>query len=316
MKKFLIKLIIFIMPIILLSIPLDYFLSNHLKNSNSCNGEFLVWNDIFNSRVNSDIVIYGSSKAWVSFSPKIIEDSLKCTAYNLGIDGHNFWLEYLRHKELLKYNTTPKYIILSLDMFSLEKRPDLYNMDQFLPYMLFNYDFYNFTSSFKGFTFTDYYIPLIRYLGRKDAILDAVLCATKIVNSEPMRIKGYRSMELTWNNDFEIAKSKMDYYEVKTDEASEELFNSFLSECIMNNIKVFLVYSPEYIEGQDFFKNRNKIISIYEEYSKKYNIPFINYSDSLICEEKRYFYNSTHLNRIGSELFTNCLVRDLKELMP
>jgi hypothetical protein len=316
MKILFVKLIIFILPIIILSLPVDYYLSEKLKKSNSCSGEFLVWNDIFDRKVNADIVIYGSSKAWVNFNPKILEDSLKCSAYNLGIDGHNFWLQYLRHKELIKYNTKPKYIVISMDIFSLEKKHDLYNLDQFLPYMLFNGDIYHYTSSYEGFSTFSYYIPLIRYAGRREALLDAIISALNMGNSEPMRSKGYRGMEFVWNNDFATAKSKFNYYEVQIDSASENLFKLFLNECRTDKIKVILVYSPEYIEFQCFVKNRNAILSLYKEYSTNYNIPFLDYSDDQMCKEIKYFYNSTHLNKTGSEIFTDKLVRDLKKLAP
>jgi hypothetical protein len=316
MKALFVKLIIFILPIIMLSIPLDYFISKNLKKSNSCSGEFLVWNDIFDGKVNADIYIYGSSKAWVGFNPNIIEDSLKCSTYNLGIDGHNFWLQYLRHKELIKYDSKPKYIILNLDILSLEKRQDLYNMDQFLPYMLFDDDIFYYTSSYKGFSTLCYYIPLIRYIGRREALFDAILSALNIGNSEPMRLKGYRGMEFVWNNDFASAKLKIKNYEVKIDSASENLFKNFLNECKTDNIKVILVYSPDYIEIHDFVKNRQKILYLYKDYSIKYNIPFLDYSDDQMCREKKYFYNSTHLNKTGSDIFTNKLVRDLKKLSP
>lgn len=316
MRSFFIKLGIFIGPLIFLSVPFDYFLSQNAKKSNSCSGEYLVWNDIYSGRVNADVVIYGSSKAWVIFNPQIIEDSIKCTTYNLGIDGHNFWLEYLRHKELLKYNVKPNYIILSMDMFSLEKNQELYNLDQFLPYMLFDDDIYYYTSSYEGFSFVDYYFPLVRYIGKREAILNAAMYSLNIINSKPSRLKGYRGQESEWNDDFDNAKSKMNQYEVKIDSASEDLFNKFLYECSKNNIKVVMVYSPEYIEFQDFTKNRNEIMSLYKEYSKNYNIPFLDYSDDILCKQKQYFYNATHLNKTGAEIFTNKLVRDLKKLTP
>jgi hypothetical protein len=316
MKMLFAKLIIFLIPIILLALPLDLFLSKNLKKSNSCSGEFLVWNDIFDSNVKADIAIYGSSKAWVNFNPKIMEDSLECNAYNLGIDGHNFWLQYLRHKELIKYNSKPKYIILSLDIFCLEKRQDLYNLDQFLPYMLFNYDIYKYTSSYQGFSDLCYCIPLMRYIGRREALFDAILSSIRLSPSLPMRSKGYRGIEFVWNNDFAKAKSRMKNYEVKIDSASEKLFNDFLTECRTDNMKVILVYSPEYKEFQSFVKNRNQILDLYTEYSKKFNIPFLDYSYDEMCKEKKYFYNSTHLNKMGSEIFTFRLVSDLKKLTP
>ena len=105
MNKFLMRIFVFLLPIMAVLYPADYFLSTYLSDSKDyAAGEVKVWKDIYDGHVNSELVIYGSSRAWIHFSPKIIEDSLQISAYNLGMDGHNFSLQYLRHKELLKFN--------------------------------------------------------------------------------------------------------------------------------------------------------------------------------------------------------------------
>jgi hypothetical protein len=207
MRKFILTLLYFCLPIIILSIPIDYLLSNKLKELNKfAEGENLVWNDIYDGNVNDDIVIYGSSRAWVHIDPLLIEKKLGRTAYNMGIDGHNFWLQNLRHQELLKYNQKPEYIIYSIDVFTLAKRKDLYNNNQFLPYMLGNGNVYNYTSSYEGFSFFDYYFPLIRYEGKRNVIRQAVKTSILGDNSKLSRIKGYRGIEEKWNRDFAKAK--------------------------------------------------------------------------------------------------------------
>ena len=152
MKKFIKNILLFILPIISIAYLIDSIISNQLKKDNSyAGGEYTVWNDLYNGNVDSEIVVYGSSRAWVHIDPIILENNLGKTSYNLGIDGHNFWLQYLRHKTLLKYNTKPKYIIFSVDVSSLYKRKGLHNLEQFLPYMLFDRDIMKYTSSYRGF---------------------------------------------------------------------------------------------------------------------------------------------------------------------
>src|SRR5690606_33484347 len=109
-----------------------------LKQSNYYKGEFEVMNDIYDGEAKTDVAVYGSSRAWVHFNSQILADELGMSVYNFGIDGHNFWLQYWRHLELIKYCGKPKYIIMAVDALSLERRDDLYNADQFLPYMLWN----------------------------------------------------------------------------------------------------------------------------------------------------------------------------------
>lgn len=227
------------------------------------------------------------------------------------MDGHNFWLQYLRHKELIKHNYFPKHILLAVDFSSLQKRENLYLGEQFLPYMLWNADIKKFTTSYEGFNILDYHIPLIRYFGKTHALEEAFKNKS---NHTPYRINGYRGVEKKWNNELDRAKSKMKSYEITIEPSTLDLFEDFLIECAENNSKVTMIYTPEYIEGQDFIKNRVDIIDTYKKYAENYNIDFLDYSKDSICLNKKYFYNSMHLNKEGSNLFTKTLSKDLKRL--
>ncbi|PWA04016.1 hypothetical protein [Flavobacterium psychrotolerans] len=305
--------LIFLSPIIMASYFIDVFISTNLKKSNQyAEKEYSTWNDLLEGNLNSDVIVYGASRAWRHINPTMISDSLHLSAYNLGIDGHNFWLQYLRHTLLLKNNKKPKLILVSVDMFTFQKREDLYNSEQFLPYMLWNKEIKNATIGYNGFKAMDYEIPLIRYYGKQEAIETAIRSFSGHLSNPVFRIKGYQGREESWNGDFDRAKLTLKNYEVKIDAATVVLFEKFLKECKTQNIKLVFVYSPEYIEGQKFVKNRNEIISIFTRYSKEYHIPFYDYSKDSLSFQKKYFYNSNHLNKTGAELFTGKLIDKLK----
>ena len=263
MKKFIKILLLFFIPILVLSYPIDLFLSKNLKKSNALFGEYEVWNDIYNNNVNADLLIYGSSRAWVDINPKIIEDSLYIKVYNFGMDGQSFWLQYLRHIEYLKHNEKPKQILLAVDFNSLQKRKELYLYEQFLPYLLWNSNMNEYTKSYEGFDFFDYHIPLIRYAGNSSSIKKAINLSFDREVNKPYRVKGYKGVKKTWSKDLNNAKSKMEKYIIKVDTASVTLFDQFLKECEESNIKVSLVYTPEHIEGQEFLENKDQITNLY-----------------------------------------------------
>ncbi|MBL7905221.1 MAG: hypothetical protein JNL22_09395 [Bacteroidales bacterium] len=311
MKKLLTTAFYFLIPVFIFIFLAEWFLTGQLKQSRE--GEYAVWNDIFNSEVNSEIIVHGSSRAMVHMDSQIISDSLQVSCYNLGINGHNFWLQYLRHKELLKYNIKPKLIIHSVDVFTLTKRPDLFNAEQFLPYMLNNEEIEYFTNSYKGFKYYDYHIPLIRYTGKYKTIGKVF---NELINSEPpdsCRQRGYAPQDHTWNDDLEKAKLKFPDFKVQIDTASYKLFDEYIRECLAKDIEVVIVYTPEFIEGQDFVKNRSEILGIFRNFAEQYHLKFLDYSSDAISYNKDYFYNASHLNRKGSELFTKKLVYDLKK---
>ncbi|MBL0144590.1 MAG: hypothetical protein IPP48_01315 [Chitinophagaceae bacterium] len=294
--------------------PLEIFISRNLKKSNSfAQKEYPTWNAIIDGKVNSSILIYGSSRAWVNINPTMIGDSLHQTVYNIGIDGHNFWLQKLRDTLLLKNNVKPKLIIQSLDMFTLQKREDLYNSNQFLPYMLYSNEIKNATNSYKGFSVVDYEIPLIRYYGNYEAMATACNMALNPNNNPVERIRGYQGQDISWNADFDRAKLTMKNYHVKLDTNTVTLFEQYLKKSNENNIAIIFVYSPEYVEGQKFVDNREEIINIYTQLGKKYNIPFYDFSRDSISFKKDLFYNASHLNKTGAEVFTKKLIGTLRK---
>ncbi len=311
MRLFILRTFYFLLPLLVLSFPIDYIISHSLRQSNQYPGEYEVWNDIYSKKAECDIAIYGSSRAWVQINPQILSDSLSKSVYNFGIDGHNFWIQYLRHLELIKYNNKPTQIILSVDLFSLQKRSDLYQSDQFLPYMLWNEPIKKYTSSYIGFNTADYYIPLLRYAGKRSALSTSLKMLLKPNSPKKYRNHGFLGMDIQWNSDFENFKAKKEIYTIEIDESTVDLFQRFIQECKDLEIELILIYTPEYIEGQNSVSNRNELIDFYKEISKQYELKFYDYSNDEICLNKQLFYNATHLNKQGAEVFSQKLAKKL-----
>lgn len=313
MKRFILKIFIFIIPVIPSSYGLDMLLSGLLKRSLSyADGEYPVWNDLYSGKINSEIVIYGSSRALKHIDPEMIGDSILTNAYNLGVNGHTFKTQYFRHSLLLKYNQKPKLIIQTLDITGFEKVSDLYNPDQLLPYMLFNQDMESSVySSYKPY---DYKLPLIRYYGKKEALLEVFKLPFNKPDKKIVRIRGYKPMDLKWNVDLSAAQLKLGTLIVESDTSIMKLFERFFEECKDENIKVLLVFPPQYIEGQKFVSNWADIMDYYYDISKKNNLLFLDYSVDSLSFKKELFYNSGHLNKKGAEIFTNILIQEIKKI--
>ncbi|KAF0195965.1 MAG: Uncharacterized protein FD166_2692 [Bacteroidetes bacterium] len=311
MKKFLITILIFVLPLIVCAWLLDRFFSDSLRQSR--NGEFGVWNDIYNGKVNDDLIIYGGSRAWVHFDPKIMTDSLGISVYNVGLNGHNFLLQNLRHRLLLKYNEKPEVIIHAVDIMTLGKRPDLFNLEQFLPYMMDDTAVANAIAGYEGYDYLDYRLPLMRYSGKWKTVYAALKLRFGSKNYTPDRIKGYQGKDMVWNSDFEKAKEEINEFNMDLDPATVRLFEKYIRECREKNIRLIFVSPPEYIEGQLFVKNYDEIMNVFRKFSHDYSVPYYDYTKDTMSYSKRYFYNSTHMNKLGAELFTRKLVVDMKK---
>lgn len=314
MNKFLNKILKYLLVLLFLAYPMDIIVSFLLKNTHANPGEYEVWNDIYDANIDCDLAIYGSSRAWRHVDPSIIELELKLSAYNFGMDGQNFWLQYLRHLKFIEYNFPPTTILLCVDTFSLDEPSGPYNRGQFLPYMFMDGQIFNYTHPNQDFHKLDYFVPILRFLNEPLQMFFTFNEIFSADNTIIFRNKGYRARTSEWNDDFLIAKSKMESYKAKIDPASKKLFERFIQECDSLDIQLILAYTPEYIDGQNFISNRSEIVEMFSNYARENDLIFLDYSSDSICLDKSNFYNSTHLNRRGATKFTKKLARDLKNL--
>lgn len=316
MKKFLIRAVLFFGILTIVMVATDFWISNTLAKSESyAMGDAKIWHDILKGQINEDLIIYGSSRAWRHFDPAYIEEQTGLRAYNFGVDGHSFDIQYLRHELYLKYNKKPKMLVYSVDVNTLDMPKGLYNDDQFLPFFYADTLFNSYTKKYKNFSFTDYNVPLLRYSGREKALTYFV---KEVIHwpQEKTRTKGFAAHHGSWNTDFKEASKKQQNYYKPIDKARVKRFDQFLADAKTINISVVLIYAPEHVLGQNFIKNREEIIKVFDSLAHKNKIPFFDYSKDAMNSNKDYFYNSLHLNAKGVEEFNKLYIEDLKEIIP
>ncbi len=310
MNKFIKRLIYFVLPLILVSYPLDLWLSDYIPSRSClgyCSDEFSIWDDIFEGRIDSDIAVYGSSRAWMHFDARMMTDSLGYDSYNFGINGNGLLMQYLRHKMYLKHNRKPKVIMLSVDYFTLEKKDHIINHFQFLPYMLWNKDMMKYTLDHSDFETFDFLIPLLRYVGNFQLFMDTY----KITNDDlkSKRDRGFVGFRKGWYEGIEETK---EVYHFEVDEKLVQLLEKFLQECVEDDIEVVMVYAPIYYEGLERIANQGEIFNIFHNFSKKYNLEFLDYLDHEIGCHKSLFVDFPHLNDKGAYFFTKEIIEDVQ----
>jgi hypothetical protein len=306
MIKFFKNISFFFIILISIFLGLFFMIDNGLKKSNHL--EYAEWNTIYNGKASSDIIVQGSSRAWRQVNPKIIEDKIDLTVFNLGMDGYHFPMQKLRYDIYNKNNNQPKVIIQILDHFTLKKRENLFNKHQFIPY-LNDTTLSNFIQNYDGFSWSDFNIPYFAYFGSKEISIAGVLEYLNLKEFKSTKYKGFESTNKTWENDFDLEKSKNpNGKRVKLDTKVFNELDEFVFKSKKENIKIILVYPPDYSEFQDYLLNHDSIINIYSNLALKHNINFIDFSkDKTLCGNKDLFYNPTHLNTQGSKKFSEQL---------
>lgn len=307
MRRFLINLLLFLLPVAVFAIWLDSSISKELHRTR--NGDYGVWNDLFAGRANNEMLIYGSSRAWVHIDPEVLQDSLHMSVYNLGIDGYNFDMSLLRH-EIVMRRTPPKFIVYALDGSTLFKRKDLYNQAQFLPYLT-DVSLERKIAGYKGYNFWDARLPFVKLIGHNHLLFKWALGEFDDT-SRGDRYRGFRGQDIQWTKDVDELLRRQQQWTQPLDTASVRNFELFLRDCQVRNIRVILTYPPEHKLGQQFVANRESIIRIYSSLASTYDIPFLDYSSDTLCMNKKYFYNSQHLNALGAKIYSRKLASSLK----
>lgn len=317
MQKFLTKVFWFIFPLLIVAYPLDLFISNNLRKSNDIGFEFEIWNDIYDGKANCEIAVIGSSRAANHFNSKILESSLNKSVYNFGIAGQFFEIHYLRYLEFIKHNQKPKLIILSLETFGLTKRTIIHMPEQFLPYLLFNENVRQYTANYENrFSKFDFYLPLIRYAGKSRSLTKSLqnifISPTTTVKN---KYKGFAGLPNEWSEENDRKFHKKIFYEIQLSERSVQLFEQFIKECKDSGISVALVYSPEYIEIQQYETNRDQVMDYYRQIAIKNQMYFLDYSKDELSLRKENFFDSNHLTGKAANLFSEKLAIDLRQLI-
>lgn len=311
-RKFVIKASVFFCFLLVIAYSLDFIVTSGLRKAEY--GNYGVWNDIFDGRIEADLIINGSSRAMVQASPAILDSVLGIKSYNLGFNGYGLPMQLCRFNLFVKYNFKPGVVVHEVDYGTFSHRDDLYEWEQFLPYLKDSAISIG-TRMYKGFRFWDYHLPLVRYYSNFPAISSGILEYFGIAHFKSEKYKGYQGNSFAWDGKFELAKTKFpNGLRTRPEAELFESFKSYLQECKEDSISVVLVWMPEYVEGQKFVLNRDSVVDTLQGIATRFQVPMLDYSSDSICYDRTLFYNSRHLNRTGAQMFTRKLASDLSRL--
>lgn len=268
------------------------------------------WNDIFHKEINSDYIIMGSSRAYAQFNPAILDSILNINSYNLGYNGRQVRSQLLKYKIYRTEQThKPKVILYELSPYSFSSYKK-YESFQFVPY-LHKKTMWNTFHEIEGFTWTDKYVPYWRYRNYKNEIRRIRRGTSPYSKDKYKTYKGFCSFDYHWNNKFDSTETLYYLHNKKTIQA----FNQFINECEKDDIKVIFILSPYYIKATENIKNKELMHQQIEKIAMKHQIPILDYTQHPISYDTAYFYNYSHLNRKGANLFTTVLAHDLDSLL-
>lgn len=263
--------------------------------NNSKSGIVLKEKTIF-FETDSEMLIFGSSRAAFHYVPEVFEEKLSLSTYNAGREGTGVFFHYaVLIATIERYS--PKSIILDLDFRDVYDRGGDFGADvfkQLSPYYgLVNNEFDEYiTRNYYDRIF--YQSNLIKY---NKKILNIL---TSNISSTDNTIQGFEP--LVGNK--KVNKDAIDN-NFKYDVELVNTIEKFIKKTKEHNIDLILVISPTQ-------KNiPNEFINIVDSIGKNNNIRVINFIDKDVFKNELYFYDLEHLNREGALKFSEMLSKEL-----
>ena len=305
MRRFIVKTFVIGLVLFLGAWGLDAFMTNRLFRSNA--RMFSTYNAIFSDTLQSDAVIMGSSRGQVQYIPAILDSILGLNCYNLSVDGRCIDAEIVMYNLYRKHAPKPKLIIQNIDFGTLQ-RSNGYEREQYAPYLNKD-DLFKQIKESEGFTWADRWLPLVRYAGYYEVIKEGLGLKNKL--AAPVMYKGWCGHDDEWDGSTFDAITAVPFV---VNPVAAEMFDDYLAECKAEGIQVVLVYAPIYIGVTEKMDSVQFMFDTYQSFADKYDFPVLNYTYDSLSYDTSYFYNATHLNKKGAEIFTSKLAMGLKEL--
>ncbi len=260
---------------------------------------------IINGEINKECIIIGSSRGARNIIAQKIENVTGLSCYNLSYPGSDIEFHEFILRSIINYNRKPKFVLLAVDE-PLELLPTEsinFRLDALYPLVYYNYINNELIAR-----------------GEKN-FLSRILCLSRINRSNFDLRKKYPSaldtildcgsMPISFKRenrifDYKEGGLQNQFYLIENELPNKvKAFKNIQKMCNKNGIKLYIVFSPNFQQHNLSFENRIK------ELTNNNAGYFIYDTSNMVYKDKSYFYDESHLQTKGAEIFTNELAEFL-----
>ena len=275
------------------------YLNSHAKSGDTAKHYYIA------EQCNEDILIFGSSRAEVTYDPQIIKDSLGLTAYNCGSANSSILLQYGRLLMITqRYN--PKLVILDMTTYFDICKTDVKDEINYIHPLKKFYDKPGIDSIFSNFSRLET-LKMISQLYRFNGYLPDMIVDNFTTNN----IKNYQGYKPIFDTiDYEPDSSDIVNEALVWDSTKKLYFQKFMNICKEKGILLVVAYSPIYRAKS------NVAYSEVTNYCLDHNIPLIDYyANPSFVSSREYFADILHMNAIGSNKYTTEIIAILRKML-
>lgn len=301
MNRFLVRISVFVLATLGLLKLIELAISDQLRASQEY--YYADFERAYNGELKSEIVVLGSSRAFVHYDPSIIEDSTSLSCYNLAIDGGCQSMQFAIWKNLILNNELPKVVVQNVEYLSFGKRKTLFEKERYLPYLHEPY-FYEPLSLIDTNLWQDRFVPVFRYHGQWKLIKDAIGAFLGYPPRHPYDLnKGHRYKNQAFEGQEEINDFPLDPSDF---ELGKRLLNELVNDCKQNGMQLILCYAPEFNSGTNAANEQvDAVVDFYIEVAlENEHVVFWDMRNMDLRNDKAFFADNYHLNEHGARLFS------------
>jgi|WetSurMetagenome_2_1015567.scaffolds.fasta_scaffold121404_2 hypothetical protein len=300
--RFFIKIIIILIILIvadqITGRVLRHFYFNNLVAGEHYQANFCLYN------TNSDILVFGSSRASHHYASGLFEKNLKMSFYNTGRDGNFFLYNYAVFKVITK-RYSPKIIIFDINPNELIYRKDDYEkLSTLLPYYQDHPELRDIIKLRGPFEEYKLYSAIYPFNSLLTSIgIESLQISKTRYTSDKGYLPLYNKMKgIKANNALQKTVGTIDQNKLNA-------LNDIALTCKNKNIRLLLVFSPIYNNSTE-----SPATKIIENIANSENCQYFDFSnDSTYDNHPEYFQDNVHLNDDGAKIFSNILSEKLME---
>lgn len=289
MKKYLIKIILFFVAVVVVDILFGIacqYMNNHSKGGGVKSRYYVC------KESTEDVLVFGSSRAKHHYVPDVIEDSLKMTCYNTGEDGNGIILCY-GFLKMVTERYSPKLIIYDVTGFDMDEDDNMKYLDLMKPYYFE-----------KGIDSIFWSVePKTRIMMLSNLYRYNTTCLRVLGNYiHPMNNypKGYLPLHKTMDYEPENKEES----EKAVDTLKIHFFEEFIRLAQNKGVSLACCVSPSYKASTN--DEKYKPIKLL---CKQYQVPFLYFgAEQTITSKQSFFQDRKHLNDRGARLYTSLLM--------
>ena len=253
-------------------------------------------------KTKAELLIFGSSRANHHYHPEKFEKKLNLTYYNTGRDGTSILYDYAILQGVLE-RYTPKIIILDFNISQFEKSQETYDRLSFLlPYYKTHKEIRHIVD-LKG---PNEKFKMISNIYPYNSSIFRIIAGNSEFNKKRSRdTNGYVALTKIMTLHKPPAIETLNY---TIDSLKITIYESFIMDCINSKIKLYILCSPSSFKI-DFIDQSIKIGS---EIAEKFNIPFIDFSNTpIFFNNCSLFADMYHLNDEGAKVYSDIVIDSL-----